>query len=223
MGSLEALDLVKTYREIVIRSSTHDANYLARHIELFAERSHEWRYPPKESSLYEESLGRPACCIVTSTDSVPLAAIHFAKKTDHSLYMTNIVPLSVGHLNIGQYNAIAEFFTKSIRKHKKSSGINLKIFLSKSEIKLNDIITGGIPKKLLKRYLSMHPLSHHPSDIGRLDQFICALSRYSRKHIDLDAFQALLMEEYGWSSKDANWCRTRVDIGLEVLAANKKF
>ena len=214
---------MKSYREIIIRSSTHDANYIARYIELFAEQSHDWRYPQEESSLYEKNVGRPSCCIVTNTSSLQTAAIHFVEKSDRSLYMNNIVPLSAGELNIEQCNAISEYFAKSIRNHARASGAHLQIALSKDEINLDDIVTRKIPKKILKTYLSIHPLSHHPSDIGRLDQFICALSRYSRKRIDLDAFQALLMEEHRWSSKDANWCRTRVEIGLEVLAVNKKF
>ena len=214
---------MKRYRGIIVRSSTHDANHIARHIELFAEQSNDWRYPKKESSLYEESLGRPSCCIVTNNDSLHRAAIHFTKKGDRSLYMTNIVPLSVGKLSIGEYNAIAEYFAKSIRYYARDSAAHLNVSISKDEVMLDDIVTGMIPKRLLKSYLSMYPRSYHPSDIGRLDQFICALSRYSRKHIDLDAFQTLLMEEKRWPSNDAKWCRTRVEIGLEVLAVNKKF
>lgn len=214
---------MKRYREIVVHSSTHDANHIARQIELFAEQSNDWKYPKKESSLYEENLGRPSCCIVTKNDSLQRAALHFTEKSDRSLYLTNIVPLSVRKLNIGQYNAVAEYFAKTMRRYARDSAAHLRISISKDEITLADIVSGKIPKKLLNSYLSMHPRSNHPSDIGRLDRFICSLSRYSRKHIDLDAFETLLMEEKGWPTKDAKWCRTRVEIGLEVLATNKKF
>ncbi len=214
---------MKCYREITISSSTYDANNLARYVEQFAEQSPYWGYSPKESFLYEKNIGHPSCSIVTNVDSLKLAAMHFTKKGDHSLYMTNIIPLSIGELNVEEYNAIVEYFAKSIRKHAKNSALALKISLSKSEIKLYDIVTGKISNRLLKAYLAMNPRSYHPLDIERLDKFICSLSRYSRTHIDLDAFQALLMEELGWSSIDAKWCRTRVEIGLEVLAVNKRF
>jgi hypothetical protein len=39
-------------------------------------------------------------------------------------------------------------------------------------------------KEVLEGVVALHPLSRHPSDIGRLDEFTCALSRYMRKRLD---------------------------------------
>jgi hypothetical protein len=214
---------MKRYCEISIHSSTQAANYLARQIELFAQKSSYWRCPSEESSLYEENIGYPSCCVVINNDLLQHAAIHFTQKSDRSLYLANIVPLSIGKLDVEQYNAIAEYFAKSFRKYARLTTLPLKISISKTEIKLDDIVTGKISKKLLKTYLAIHPLSQHQLDIDRLDLFICGLFRYSRTHFDLDAFQALLIEELGWSSTDAKWCRTRVETGLKILSVNKNF
>lgn len=214
---------MKKYRDIVLVSSNLDAHAIARYIEMFAERTSGWVFPREQSVDYEEMCQKPSCCIVIANGVLPRAAIHITKKRDNSLYVPNIIPLDESKLGLDRYNAIAIEFARSIREDSKKTKTQIVVNLSKGDIKLADVVTGKISKRLLERYLSQYPLSHHPSDIDRLDTFICSLFRYGKKPFDFEVFEYLLAEELGWSQSDAEWCRMRVEIGLEVLAANKKF
>ncbi|MDG4601352.1 MAG: hypothetical protein P9C48_01300 [Defluviicoccus sp.] len=214
---------MKRFRDIVLASRALDAGAIARYIEMFADRSPEWTFPAEQSATYQQMCQEPSCCIICEDNSLPRAAIHMTKARENSLYTANIVPLHQDNLSIDQYNAIGTKFARSVRTYAKTTVTAIAVTVSKAEISLADVVTGQIPRRLLRRYLSQYPLSHHQSDIDRLDAFICSLSRYSRKPFDIDAFEYLLMEELYWSHGDARWCRTRVEIGLDVLAANRKF
>jgi hypothetical protein len=76
---------------------------------------------------------------------------------------------------------------------------------------------------LFERYLNLFPKSYHPNDIERLDIFICAVSRFCRKRIDLYRLKRYLIEDLDWDYKDAEWCFDRIETGLEILKVNKKF
>lgn len=211
------------HRDIVLVSPSLDAQEIARYAEMFAYQCIGWMFPAEQSVAYEQKCQKPSCCIVVESGILPHAAIHMTMKRGNSLYVANIVPLDQNELSLAQYNAVATEFARSIRAYAKKTETPIEIKLSKAEIKLADVVTGKIPKRLLDRYLSMYPLSYHPLDMDRLDAFICALSRYSRKPFDLEAFEYLLKEELDWFDSDAAWCRNRVEIGLAVLTANRKY
>jgi hypothetical protein len=214
---------MKKHLDIVFASSTLDAHAIARYIEMFAERTPGWMLPREQSVDYEEMCQKPSCCIVTANENLPRAAIHFTQKRVNSLYVPNIIPLDENKLSIDQYNAIVLEFARAIRKDAKKAKNKIVVNLSKDDIKLDDVVTGKISKRLLDSYLSHYPLSHHPSDLTRLYAFICSLFRYGRKPFDLEAFEYLLEEELGWSKSDAEWCRMTVETGLEVLAVDRNF
>lgn len=211
------------YRELVVSSQESDANQIARQIELFAEESESWVFPVEKSAEYRQLCGEPSCCIVCVSDPQNMAAVHFTRKRDNALVVANIVPLNKSQLQLAEYNKLIAYTAKLIRFGAAQREIRLAVKLSKHEVRLADVILGKIAKKRFEIFLSMHPLSYHPLDIRRLDAFICALSSFKRKPFDLEAFECLLVEELGWPKHDANWCRTRVEIGLDILEANKGF
>lgn len=213
------------HRDASVASDKNDASALARYIESFAESSSKWEFPAEKSAEYEKLCGMPSCCIVTASSALPHAAIHLTAPREGSrlLKVVNIIPLSVSRLSVTEYNAVLMAFVRALRAHSRFDGTQIKVVLSKADIRLADVVTGKVAWKLFQRYLALHPLSHHPLDIRRLDAFTCAISRYTRRSFDLDSFQVLLMEELGWSAKDASWCRSRVEVGLNVLAASRRF
>jgi hypothetical protein len=216
---------MKRHRDATVTSKAHDASELARYIESFARASAGWKFPAKKSAEYEASCGKPSCCIVTASKTLPRAAIHLTapKEDARSLAAVNIIPLAASYLCVDEYNAVLTSFAIDLRLHSRVDGVPIKVALSKADIRLSDIVTSNVARKLLRSYLALHPLSHHPLDIQRFDAFTCAVFRYMRKPFDLDAFQTLLAEELGWSAKNAAWCRQRVEVGLDVLAVNKRF
>lgn len=214
---------MKRHREITISSPSLDAAALARYVESFAQYATNWECPLEKSQAYERACGEPSCCVVVKAAGFEHAAVHLSRIGPNALRKTNIVPLDLYELNIDQYNAIATEFSRALRKQAGVDKKEIRVSISKANTSLSDIVTGKYPIKFLNQYLGAYPLSGHPSDIERLDKFICSLSRYSKKPFDFHAFQHLLVEELGWSEAQAETCRSRVEIGLEVLATNKRF
>lgn len=214
---------MKRHRDITISSPSLSAAALARYVESFAEHVQNWECPLEKSQAYEMACGEPSCCVVVKAPGLEHAAVHLSKVGKNSLRKTNIVPLDLYELDIDQYNAIATEFSKVLRKRARIDKMEISVSITKASASLYDVVTGKHPTMFLKRYLSAYPLSGHPSDVERLDNFICSLARYSRRPLDLHAFQHLLVEELGWSKSQAETCRSRVEIGLEVLARYKKF
>lgn len=214
---------MKSYRELVISSSELNASELARYVEALAASSHGWEFPEKESTEYEAMCGQPSCCVIATNLPVQRSALHLTSKGQRSLVVTNVIPLVSRQLTVDEYNAVIVAFVELVRQSAKSTCRHIRVVMSKDCLTMDDVLPGGLCKKLFKRYLSAYPLSYHPNDIERLDQFTCALSRLGRTVFDLDAFQYLLIEEQNWPSRDAEWCRRRVEAGLAVLAANRKF
>ena len=214
---------MKRHRDISVSSAKLDAAGLARYIELFAQRAENWTCPLDKSLEYERACGEPSCCIVVNVPGLEHAAVSLTMVGPNSLRTTNIVPLQLNELNIDQYNAIAAEFVRDLRRQSVFDKQEIRVALSKDNVKLKDVVTGKYPTKFFKQYLGAYPLSGHPSDVGRLDKFICSIARFSRKPFDLHAFQYLLIEELGWSVAEAQECRSRVETGLEVIATYKRF
>lgn len=181
----------------------------------------------EKSQEYAALCGVPSCCLIHEHPTLPKAALHLtlhkSKGTTNGVYAPNIIPLDRSSLTKPEYNEIVQRFTRDLRSRARQDGTPVQIFLSKSKLSLRDIIGGKIAWRLFQRHISLFPESSHPNDIARLDAFICALSRYSKRPFDLESFECLLSEELGWSGLRASRCRARVEVGLDVLAASKKF
>ena len=214
---------MKQYCQVRISSKLLDAAALARKVESFASNSVDWELPEAQSAEYEKMCGQPSCCIISKYTAFPCAAVHLSLIKAKTLTVTNIVPIETNQLTIGEYNSIASMFARLVKKEAFSEKLPIKVIISKDTLTLDELITGKICKKLFFSYINAYPLSYHPSDIGKLDKFICALFRFARKSFDLDALEYLLQEELNWPKNDAKWCRNRIEIGLDILAVNKRF
>lgn len=218
---------MQRYRDLRITSQSLDENGIIRLIELFAQSTPGWAFPKEKSHEYSSLCTGPSCCLIHEPTTLPRAAIHFTeyktRKKPNGIYVPNIVPLDRSSMSMCEYNGIALKFARELRMRAKQELASIRIVLTKPAACLRDIIGSKIAWKLFQHHVRLFPESNHPNDIGRLDAFICALSRYSRHKIDLDAFEHLLSEELGWLESMASRCRNRVEIGLDVLAANRGF
>jgi hypothetical protein len=95
--------------------------------------------------------------------------------------------------------------------------------------RLQEIIKSPKTRQFFENYLN--PLCiwgsspryiKHPKDVQRLNRFICAVSRF-RSKINISELERYLIEDLAWSIKNAHWVRQRIEIGLEILKANKNF
>jgi hypothetical protein len=214
---------MKAYQEITITSNDLDDESLIKTIEEFGSEAALWNFYPEKSAEYAKLCGDPACCVVCGFDDIPKSAVHVTKKKPGKFYVPNIVPIEIHELSRDQYNTIASCFVSELRAHCRKSKTHISIFISKPDIGTAEVIPGKIPRKFFDRYISLYPRSHHPLDIQRLDKFICALARYSRTLFDFERFERLLVEDYGWQKSDAEWCRTRVETGIDILNEYKRF
>jgi hypothetical protein len=126
-------------------------------------------------------------------------------------------------MSMEEYNDVAKQFTVDVKKYANIHRLKLKVKTTHEYIGLPEIIRGNKTREIFERYLKLSPTSYHPLDIERLDTFICAAFRFSRGKIDLDLLRVWLINEKNWSKENASWCVSRIETGLEVLHANKKF
>jgi hypothetical protein len=214
---------MKRHRSLTVSSSASDTSDLARFIEASAQRTSNWACVLEKSREYEKRCGAASCCVVAEEPGLQRSAVHLSEHKPGALRLTNIVPLVLYELDIDQYNAVASAFARMLRSRARTDNRELRVSLTKDTVCLDDVVTGKHPTKFFRQFLAAYPLSGHPSDVDRLDKFICSVSRFSKKPFELDAFQSLLVEELNWPKEKAHWCRSRVEIGLEVLAVYKRF
>lgn len=218
---------MNAYCELRITSRTLDKSEIIEFVEIFARSTPGWSFPKEKSQEYAALCGVPSCCIIHEPTVLPKAAIHLtlykSENAASRVYAPNIIPLDRNSLTTSEYNAVVQRFARELRLRARQEGVSIQVFISKSRLGLRDIIGGKVTWGLFQRHVGLFPHSSHPNDLARLDAFTCALFRYSRRHFDLESFEFLLREELGWSEPIASRCRTRVEIGLEVLAASRKF
>ncbi|MDF2388430.1 hypothetical protein JMG10_43815 [Nostoc ellipsosporum NOK] len=123
-----------------------------------------------------------------------------------------------------EYNALLRLFKQDFQVFLKSGKYkSISFKLSNEDIGLNEIISSPKARDFFEKYLCFSPQSYHPNDKERLDYFICAASRYSKKKINSELIEQYLIDDLNWPPENAKWCRKRIDVGLEILEANKKL
>lgn len=148
-------------------------------------------------------------------------------QTAQHFYVPNIVPRNCFHLTLEQYNAIGSAFASDFGKWLRTCSLKGNVSCSNPHKTLADIITAEKCRTFFERYLncpSWNPSSIrlHPSDIEKLDVFICALNRYGA-NVSPDEIEKYLIEDQKWKPIDAAWVRNRIEIGLDVLKVDRRF
>jgi len=215
---------MKVFQDIVISSKSLSDREILNKIQDFAREVQGWADLPDKSKEYEAFLlGEPACMIhALATQNTESAGIALMSKNNKFIVVTNIVPQIKSQLTLKEYNLIAQRFKKEFSEYINLNGNNIKIKITKENLTLEDIIRGKKTRKLFQNYLNFYPKSWHPLDIGRLDTFICSVSRYG-SNVDLERLYGFLINDLGWSQEDASRCCERIGIGCKVLEANKRF
>jgi hypothetical protein len=157
-----------------------------------------------------------------------LVAIATVKtKRPNTFYVANIVPQACFHLTIDQYNVIGLAFARDFRKWLKISLFAGSVHCTNENKTIADIIPGEKCREFFERFLkcsvwNSSSLPTHPSDIEKLDVFICALFRYGAD-VSSDEIERYLIADQKWKPADAACVRTRIVTGLVVLKINRRF
>lgn len=213
---------MNVFSEINIRSK-NGTDYLIEKIKEFGKHSGAWIYDEERSNRYSENLAESKGCVLIYCKNEFIPGFAFCEKKEGCIYIANIVPKETGQISIPEYNALSRKFYDEFRKWNRKEKNGIQINISKTELDLEDIITAKIPRKSFQRFLNMHPLSHHPYDIGRLDRFICSIARYSRKPINWNYLGEFLREKKNWSETNISWCLNRIETGLEIISVYKRY
>ena len=113
------------------------------------------------------------------------------------------------------------------RKWLKKSSFDGSVCCTNADKTLTEIIPGAKSREFFERYLKCSiwdssTLPSHPSDIAKLDVFICALFRYGSE-VRSDEIERYLIADQKWKPADAAWVRGRIDTGLDVLKVDRRF
>ena len=190
-----------------------------------------WTFPQKESEVYQSNIGGEGGYLLCERrkDVKPaLVAIATAKtKRPTTFYVANIVPRDCFQLTIAEYNAIASVFIRDFRRWMKTSPVEGSVHCTSANKALADIIPGEKCRGFFERFLACDILNSrkfpsHPSDVEKLDVFICALFRYGAD-VHADELERFLVADKQWRPADAAWVRRRIETGLDVLKMDRRF
>lgn len=220
---------MKVYREAYLeQNNLTNEEVIEKFKEFTREKMPDWNFREEQSQRLTRDLGFPSCIIYFHDKQIERnIAINYNNK-NKKYYVGNIFPLDAVRqenscAKVLEYNHYCQRFIKDFRSFCKKNKISISVKFSQEDIKLDKIISGAKVRKYFEAYLSQYPTSYHPCDIERLDRFICAFSRYSKKDIDLFLLQRYLIEDLNWRLEDAEWCFNRIEDGLEILKINKSF
>lgn len=208
--------------EVLLKSPKLADEQIIQALRDFACNSNSWTYMPEESAKYTSLVGHPACMIMLDDKEVcPIVAV--AKNENETYYVSNIIPKEDGFISPTQYDQFANCFAAAVNDFLRKSRVPLRVSVQMESLDLEHLISSPIARKCFNQYLAMYPRSHHPSDIRRLDRFVCVASRLCRRPINLDRLECYLRVKLQWSDEDARWCRQRIEAGLEILSVYKKL
>jgi hypothetical protein len=210
------------HQEVYLKTKGLEDEAVIDALRTFAQQTAGWSFMDEQSQEYTVNIGEPSCMLLLDNDEFQ-PAVGLTKKKDSLYYVANIVPGKSSFIPISEYNAIARRFANDFSGHARSKKILIKVVLSGDKASLKEIIPAPKVRQFFEQYLHAYPTSYHPSDIKRLDVFICAVSRYCRKSVDVEQLHEYLIKDVGWTPKDAEWCHDRIKVGLDILEANKRF
>ena len=222
---------MKAHVEIYIRLDLDGGKTLHDVLCRFSRDSKVWSFPQAESETYQKHIGGDGGYLILKPGKgikPALVAIATAKaKQPNTFYVANIVPRDCFQLTIVEYNAIGLAFVRDFRKWLKKSAFDGSVHCTNANKTLADIIPGEKCRGYFERYLKCSiwdssSLPTHPSDIEKLDVFICALFRYGA-NVNSDEIERYLIADQKWKPADAEWVRRRIDIGLDVMKIDRKF
>jgi len=185
---------MEVYREIVLGPRGIGDEELHRMLLSFAASQKGWG-PVQRSATDEPAIGGPTYSIRCTEVGVPDATVWLVRHGGGLVRVTNIIPDGADSLTMTEYNQVAARFARDLRRF--AGGLGLTVRATAANAGLAYIVHSQIARDAFARYLACYPLSHHPFDVQRLDRFIHALARFSRRPIDFPAFQRYLQEDLG--------------------------
>ena len=212
---------MKRHQEVRLTSTCLSARQILETAVRFAQESEGWK--PHPNVIQAAGMGIGKHCVIVSLRP-PAAGVALVAEARHpkAVRVTNIFPRDKCELPFAEYNAIARQLHEALRAYCRKRKVALKVTITPEDRGLEVAISGAKCRRYFGDYLHGFPRTHHPSDVERLDVFICAVHRY-KSRCDPDGVAQYLREARGWSESDARFVRDRIRAGLEILRVDRRF
>jgi hypothetical protein len=185
-------------------------------LKRFAEYTEGWKFLREQSEEYTKNMASISCILVLE-DSPLYPAFAITKKTDRVFYIANIAPREADDISMPASNALIKRFADDFRRFRQAERIAISIIVTKEDVGIEEIIPSSNVRQAFECYVEINPGCRHPSDVKRLDVFICLAARYCRKPLDTFLIRRYLIEELKWTRENAEWCTDRIEAGLTIL------
>ncbi len=213
---------MNVFSEVDIRCNK-GSNFIFQAIIEFCKSNKKWHYDKIRSEEYTLNLLNSKGCIIIHNQSKFVPALALCEKKNGHVYIANIIPQKLSEIPLNNYNQLSREFFEDFKKFQNTKKLRITLSISKTDLELKDIITANIPRKNFEKFLNRYPLSYHPNDIKNLDTFICSVSSFSRKKINLPYLGEYLREKMKWPESNIQWCLNRIETGLEILKVKKRY
>ena len=181
-----------------------------------------YAYLREQSREYQKQI-RADAVMLHRRDQSPFPVIALASGDGATMHIANIVPQVGSTLDVATYNSFVTELVGDLRRFRKTTKTPIIIRCTGAEFTLKNIIPAVKTRRLFEQFLALHPTSHHPSDVRRLDVFICAVHRYCRGHLNCNRLRRYLVEVLNWTPPEAEWCRNRILTGLDILEVHRDY
>jgi hypothetical protein len=120
-----------------------------------------------------------------------------------------------------QYNALL-LATRNVLANAAKSDSSLRLHFKSGEWSFEDVVPGKTARRMFKAWLQGFPRSFHPSDMERLDFLTISLFQ-NKSNADPHLIERYLVEDLKWPEKEASLVHNRIVVGLQVLAARRRY
>jgi len=213
---------MRMFRDLSVSSRTLPEAVVYKSLREFAIRTPRWCFIHTKSceyTLYTRNLS----CILNYVHSKGKVYSIAVTGEGGVFKVVNIIRYGKSRIGIDEYNIVASIFSSLYKRFVAANRLAVEVVLSKAELDLADIIPGPKARECFEDFLAHSPLSGRPDDLRRLDAFICCLGRYAKRPVETHHIKHYLLRKKRWSEDAAEWCRQRIEIGLDILRANREF
>jgi hypothetical protein len=177
-----------------------------------------WRHAEEREKQVSRDAGSDADILAfqrEDSDGLPPATLFLWSQPD-GYKVTNIVPLEIGELGYGRYNAILQDFEQRIAAPA-ARQVGFQVKTTAAWQSIEDWLPNAAEALWrFSRAANKSTGSSHPLDRDRWFQFLIAAHK-DPGHLDTERLARWLVEVEGWDDRSANELAIEYEFGLDLL------
>ena len=166
---------------------------------------------------YSTMTERDTLAVYIHENELPYSRLIVCANSESNVVaIVNIVPMpesGISHIEYAEYNRLLNLFRDQVFVTIYNEHGN-EIKENSEDYDIKDVI----PKSYtaLNTWLSMYPLSRHPSDTKRWYAFVVALHK-NKELLSIEDFEKYINENYGWDNDQIEEFSLKLESQLELL------